>query len=107
VSDAEAAIFHLATPGEWVAAQAAGSVAPPSLATEGFVHCSTAAQLDDTIERHFAGVDDLVLLRLRPDGLGDALRWEESRPGEVFPHVYRAIHLDEVREVVPWRRARP
>jgi uncharacterized protein (DUF952 family) len=97
-------IFHLATPEEWAAAQATGAVAPVSLASEGFVHCSTEAQLEHTIHRHFAGVDELVLLRLRVDGLGDALRWEESHPGEAFPHVYRAIALDEVAEVLPWRR---
>ena len=97
-------IFHLASPDEWAAAQVAGVVAPPSLVAEGFVHCSTAEQLDDTIARHFAGVDELVLLRLEPAGLGDALRWEESRPGEAFPHVYRGIGLDEVAEVVTWHR---
>jgi uncharacterized protein (DUF952 family) len=99
----EPAIFHLATPEEWAEAQATGVVAPPSLATEGFVHCSTADQLDDTIARHFTGVDELVLLRLHAD-FGDLLRWEESRPGEAFPHVYRAIGLDEVAEVVAWHR---
>ena len=45
------------------------------------MHCSTEAQLEDTIQRHFAGVDELVLLRLHAADLGDALRWEESRPG--------------------------
>lgn len=99
-----APIFHLATPEEWAIAQATGSIAPASLATEGFVHCSTEIQLDDTIQRHFFGVDELVLLRVRADELRDALRWEESRPGEAFPHVYRAIALDEVAEVIPWRR---
>jgi uncharacterized protein (DUF952 family) len=97
-------IFHLATPDEWATAQATGWVAPPSLAAEGFVHCSTAEQLDDTIARHFIGVDELILLRLHDDGLGDALRWDESRPGEPFPHVYRAIAIGEVAEAIPWHR---
>lgn len=101
----EGPIFHLATLAEWAAARATGSVAPPSLAAEGFVHCSTEAQLAGTIARHFAGVDELVLLRLDAPRLGDALRWEEGRPGETFPHVYRAISVDEVLEVVPWHRA--
>jgi uncharacterized protein (DUF952 family) len=96
-------IYHLATPDEWAEAQARGSVHPPSLTTEGFVHCSTDDQLADTIARHFAGVDELVLLRLHDARLGDDLRWEESRPGETYPHVYRAIGLDEVAEAVPWR----
>jgi uncharacterized protein (DUF952 family) len=96
-------IFHLATPEQWADAQVQGSVRPPSLATEGFVHCSTGDQLASTIARHFAGVDELVLLRLHEDRLGDDLRWDESRPGEIYPHLYRAIELDEVAEVVPWR----
>ena len=100
-------IFHLATPGEWADAQARGAIAPPSLATEGFVHCSTEDQLSTTIERHFAGATELVLLRLSTAGFGDALRWEESRPGETFPHVYRAIEIAEVAEVVPWRTRPP
>lgn len=100
-----APIFHLATPEEWATAQASGAVAPASLTAEGFVHCSTEVQLEDTIQRHFAGVDELVLLRLDAAELGDALRWEESRPGEAFPHVYRAIGLGEVAEAIPWRRS--
>jgi uncharacterized protein (DUF952 family) len=96
-------IFHLTTPAEWATARERGSVSPPSLATEGFVHCSTADQLEGTIARHFAGVDELVLLRLHEEPLGEDLRWEESRPGERYPHLYRAIGLDEVAEVIPWR----
>jgi uncharacterized protein (DUF952 family) len=99
------ALFHIATPSAWEAARSEGVLAPPSLALEGFVHCSTADQLDDTIERHFGTADALVLLRLRDGGVDDALRWEESRPGEPFPHVYRAIGLDEVAEVIPWHRS--
>jgi uncharacterized protein (DUF952 family) len=97
------AIFHLATPEQWAAAQATGSITPPSLAAEGFVHCSRADQLAGTIQRHFVGVDELVLLRLHEGDLGDALRWEESRPGETYPHVYRAIAVDEVAEAIPWQ----
>jgi uncharacterized protein (DUF952 family) len=96
-------IFHLATPAEWADAQAQGAVRPPSLQSEGFVHCSTREQLAGTIARHFAGVDELVLLRLREEGLGEDLRWEESRPGERYPHLYRAIGLDEVAEAITWR----
>ena len=99
------AVFHLATPHEWAEAQRVGSLAPLSLTTEGFVHCSTDDQLAATIERHFAGIDQLVLLRLDPVRLADALQWDESRPGEVFPHVYRALDLEDVVEVVPWHRS--
>lgn len=101
---ARAAVFHLATLTELADADARGSVAPASLATEGFVHCSTAAQLDGTIERYYAHVDELAVLHLDPITLGDALVWEESRPGEIYPHVYREISMDEVVEVIRWRR---
>ncbi len=98
------AIYHLATPEQWESAQASGTLAPTTLAVEGFVHCSTDVQVPSTIERHFDGVDELVLLRLHEEGLGDDLRWEESRPGERYPHLYRAIELAEVAEAIPWRR---
>jgi uncharacterized protein (DUF952 family) len=100
-------IIHLATPAEWADAEASGEVAPPSLAAEGFIHCSRLEQVPSTIERHFEGVDELVLLHLDPHGFGDDLRWEEGRPGEDFPHVYRAIRVDEVQAVEPWTREAP
>jgi uncharacterized protein (DUF952 family) len=97
-------IFHLTAPAEWDAALSSGVVAPPSLASEGFVHCSTEEQLASTIERHFPGTQELRVLRLAIDPFDPDLRWEESRPGESYPHVYRAITVDEVIEVIPWRR---
>jgi len=97
-------IFHLATPDEWTVATATGEVAPPSLGTEGFVHCSTEEQVASTIERHFGGATELLVLRIDLARVAPDLRWEESRPGETYPHVYRAIAIDEVLEVIPWRR---
>jgi len=92
-------MVHIATPAEWVAAQAAGQVAPPSLATEGFVHCSTRAQLPGTLARHFAGAGDLVVLVLDPGALGAELRWEGIPGGEAFPHVYGPIPTAAVTAV--------
>ncbi len=97
------AVFHLTTPEDWDAAQSSGLVTPPSLAQEGFIHCSTSEQLDGTIERHFAGTDELRLLELDP-ALDGELRWEESRPGQVYPHLYRPLAVTEVVRVVTWRR---
>jgi uncharacterized protein (DUF952 family) len=105
MSDSEpVAVFHLTDPARWEAAQTSGEIVPPGFVAEGFVHCSTGDQLAGTIERHFVGVDELVLLELDQARLGDALRWEESRPGEVYPHVYRAIELADVVRVIPWHR---
>lgn len=100
-----AEIFHLATLDQWAEAQTTGVVAPPSLEAEGFIHCSAEEQLAGTIDRHFGGVDQLALLRLDLASLGADLVWEESRPGQVYPHVYRAIRLDEILDVRPWHRA--
>jgi uncharacterized protein (DUF952 family) len=89
-------ILHIATPSEWAAATRTGQIAPPSLATEGFVHCSTRAQLAGTLGRHFAGTGPVVLLVLDEGAIAPHLRWEESLPGERFPHVYAAIPLTAV-----------
>ena len=59
---------------------------------DGFIHFSTAGQAQETARRHFAGEDDLVVLEVEADDLGHALRWEPSRGGELFPHLY--AHLD-------------
>lgn len=101
---ADTDILHIATPADWAAAQRAGQLAPPSLATEGFVHCSTRAQLPATLARHFRGAAPLVLLVLDADAIAADLRWEESYPGEQFPHLYAPIPVGAVvavEEVTP------
>ena len=90
------AILHITTHEAWAAAQQAGVVRPPSLDTEGFVHCSTPAQLDTTLDRHFRGAGPLLVLVLDPDAIAPDLRWEESHPGEAFPHVYAPIPVEAV-----------
>lgn len=97
-------IFHLATPDAWAAAQADGQLRPPSLAVEGFIHCSTAGQVAGTIERHFAGVDELLALEL-DDAIHAELQWDESRPGEHYPHLYRPLLVGEIVRAVPWHRS--
>lgn len=95
--DASADILHIDTPAEWEAARRSGEIAPASLAGEGFVHCSTRAQLDATLARHFAGAGDLVLLVLDRDTVAGDLRWDESHPGEPpFPHVHAPIPVTAV-----------
>ena len=60
----------------------------PVDASDGFMHFSTAAQLPETLRLHFAGQSSLVLLAIRTADLGDALVWEPSRGGQLFPHLY-------------------
>ena len=81
-------IVHIATPAEWADAQRTGTVAPANLATEGFVHCSTRAQVPGTLELVFRGAGPLFVLVLDPEALVD-LRWE-GEP-EAFPHVYGTV----------------
>lgn len=82
---------------EWAALQEAGETAgaPVDLA-DGFVHFSTAGQAAETAARHFAGEDGLFLLAVDAARLGPALRWEPSRGGALFPHLYRKLRADEV-----------
>jgi uncharacterized protein (DUF952 family) len=69
--------------------------APVDLA-DGFIHLSTAAQLTETVDKHFAGQDDLHVAAVDVDALGDGVRWEESRGGQLFPHLYGVLTLDAV-----------
>ena len=69
--------------------------APIDLA-DGYVHMSTADQLDGTLSKHFRGETDLSLLAIETDALGDDLRWEVSRGGALFPHLYRTLRVSDV-----------
>ena len=70
-------------------------------ARDGFIHFSTAAQLAGTMTRHFAGHRELLLVAVDADALGAALKWEPSRDGELFPHLYAALPLTAVRWTKP------
>lgn len=69
--------------------------APVDLA-DGFIHLSTAAQLTETVDRHFAGQDDLWVAAVDLDANGAAVRWEPSRGGQLFPHLYAPLLLETV-----------
>jgi uncharacterized protein (DUF952 family) len=100
------AIYHIAARGDWEAAQQRGAYRAPSLDTEGFIHCSTAVQVCGVANAFYGGRHDLVLLRLDPALLGDAVRFEspvdprtgttDARATDRFPHVYGAIELAAV-----------
>ena len=68
---------------------------------DGFIHLSRAAQLKGTLEKHFAGEEGLLLVSLDTAGFGPELRWETSRGGENFPHLYAPLRLTLVHSVVP------
>jgi uncharacterized protein (DUF952 family) len=70
-------------------------------ARDGFIHFSTAAQLAGTLSNHFAGQRELLLVAVDPDALGSSLKWEPSRGGELFPHLYATLPLNAVRWTKP------
>ena len=96
-------LYHLASAPEWAAYQADGSLAPPSLAGEGFVHCSWGRQVAGTLERHFAGVTGLLALQLDAAALGATALVEEDSygSGQTFPHAYGPIPVGAVVAVIP------
>lgn len=99
-------ILHLTARGEWEAALRSGAYAPPSLRAEGFIHCSTPAQLLDTANRFFRGRSDLVVLCIDERRLAAPLKYEapamahDERRAGLFPHLYGALNLDAVTHVI-------
>jgi uncharacterized protein (DUF952 family) len=98
-------IYKVCGAAEWAAAQAA-SVYEGSAddARDGFIHFSTAEQLTATLARHFSGRDGLVLVAVEADRLGEALRWEPSRRGALFPHLYGTLPVSAALWVGPLPR---
>jgi uncharacterized protein (DUF952 family) len=95
-------IYKIFRASEWADLQAKGETAgaPVDLA-DGFIHFSTAAQARETARRHFAGEADLILAAIRSDDLGAALKWEPSRGGALFPHLYAPLPHDAVAWTAP------
>jgi len=90
-------IFKIFRRPEWEALQSAGeTLGAPIDLLDGFVHLSTSAQVVETAAKHFAQESDLVLVAVDPDRLGPDLRWEPSRGGALFPHLYRAVRMSDV-----------
>jgi uncharacterized protein (DUF952 family) len=86
----------------WVDAERSGRFegAPVDLA-DGYIHFSTASQVRETARRHFSGKDDLLLVTVDVARLGDKLKWEPSRGGDLFPHLYGHLFMAWVTDVVP------
>lgn len=106
-------ILHITSRDEWQQAQQAGEYITPSLESEGFIHCSTAAQAERVANTFYANQSDLVLLVIEPDRLRAELKWEapshpvggadtsaiDANPA-LFPHIYGALNVDAVERVV-------
>lgn len=95
-------VYRLLDEAVWRAAQQAGLFPGTEHdLRDGFVHLSTAAQVAETAARHYAGQRGLVLLTVAARALGDALRWEPSRGGALFPHLYAPLRVSDVARVDP------
>ncbi len=95
-------IFHITTKTQWNLAQKLGEYTAPSLASEGFIHCSTAAQVVPVAERFYAGHHGLLLLILDPARIEPTVKYEpgSDKPDELFPHIYGKLNLEAVIRVV-------
>ncbi|MGI9487292.1 MAG: DUF952 domain-containing protein [Geminicoccaceae bacterium] len=93
-------VYKIVTQAQWNEAERAGVFkgAPVDLA-DGYIHFSTAEQVGETAAKHFAGQKDLLLVTVKADALGEALVFEPSRGGQLFPHLYADLPLETVRSV--------
>src|SRR5690348_16197736 len=98
--DALPSVYKIVPAALWRQAEDEGVFrgAPVDIA-DGFIHFSTAAQVEETAAKHFAGQHDLMLVRVDAARLGTALKWEPSRGGALFPHLYGALSLSDVAAV--------
>jgi uncharacterized protein (DUF952 family)/GNAT superfamily N-acetyltransferase len=102
-------ILHLTNSATWIEAQQQGFITAPSLATEGFIHCSTEHQMSTVANKYYRGATNMVLVHIDPAALTSPLKWEPpahidgspSLPNEpLFPHIYGVINLDAVVQVI-------
>jgi uncharacterized protein (DUF952 family) len=95
-------IYKICDSALWRDAERSGVFAgAPVDHADGFIHFSTAPQVAETAARHFAGQGDLLLVAVDAAALGSALRYEPSRGGQMFPHLYGSLPLSAVRWIKP------
>ncbi len=93
-------IYKILPRSEWTAARSAGRFEGSAIdRQDGYIHFSTAPQAGETARKYFSGLADLVVLEVEGDDLGAALKWEPSRGGDLFPHLYAALGVDAVLAV--------
>jgi uncharacterized protein (DUF952 family) len=89
-------IFHITSADRWTTAKNLGSYRSDTLATEGFIHCSTRAQVIGSANRFFHDLHNLVILVIEIDRLTSELRYEGTDPHNLFPHIYGELNIDAV-----------
>jgi len=97
-------IFHLTPAATWAEAQRTGAYTADSLATEGFIHCSTVEQVVWVANNRFRGRQDFVLLHIDSGRLSAPVKYENLEGGtELFPHIYGPLNLDAVIDATPFQ----
>ena len=95
-------VYKLVSAAQWAEAERTGVfTGSPADVADGFIHFSTAGQVKETAARHFASQPGLLLVAVAVERLGDALRWEPSRGGARFPHLYAPLGMDAVLWATP------
>ncbi len=95
-------IYKICTAAEWHDAERDGAYRGSAVdLRDGFIHFSTAEQAAETAAKWFAGQPDLVLVSVDAEALGEHLKWEPSRGGALFPHLYGELDLKAMRRVKP------
>ena len=92
-------ILHITPRAAWEQARQTGAYRGDTLDSEGFIHCSTVAQVIGVANARFQGRTDLILLVIDTGRLTPALRWEAAEHGELFPHIYGPLNLEAVSKV--------
>lgn len=101
----EAIAYKVLTAGQMAKLERDGSFAGAEAdLADGYIHLSTAAQLTETVDKHFAGQSDLHIAAVDLGSFGAALRWEESRGGQLFPHLHAPLPLEAVIAYGPLER---
>ena len=111
IDPADDQIFHLALPDDWATAFGDGeyrmSTRGVTLEQEGFIHCSTRAQMEDTANRFYGDLDQLIVLTIDPRLVPARIVFEPPAPGidTLFPHIYGPIPIAAVVRAQPWVRS--
>jgi uncharacterized protein (DUF952 family) len=101
-ADLPSIIYKITTASLWEDAESTGHLrGMPIDEADGFMHFSTAAQLRETLKLHFKGQKDLVVLGVPTQNVADDLRWEPSRGGDLFPHLYGKLLTSHVTVATP------
>jgi len=96
--------YKVLTAGEMTALEAGTFAGAPVDLADGYIHMSTRDQLTETVDKHFAGQSDLWVAAVDLDALGDSVKWEVSRGGAEFPHLYGQLTLETVIAYSPLER---